>query len=274
MERNPDSPGPRLLVSVRSLAEAQEAIAGGCDILDIKEPSRGSLGAAAGSVIGEIAECSAAAGLQVSAALGECVEWRATNPVDLDSISGLDFVKFGMAGLGNSEKGLHEWLQLLGTIARHPEAHTRHVAVVYADWQAAAAPHPQQVLSALATHIAGGKREPVFAGVLVDTFEKSSGRLPDTMCLDTLREIRERSTELGLFLALAGRLNIESLGQVLIAEPDIVAIRSAACGGGDRCASVHREAVRAFRFALQKQLTRVESHRDSTHSSLDEASHA
>ena len=46
---------PSLLVSVRNLAEARAAIEGGCDRLDVKEPSRGPLGKADASVIAEIA---------------------------------------------------------------------------------------------------------------------------------------------------------------------------------------------------------------------------
>ncbi|MEX0712176.1 MAG: (5-formylfuran-3-yl)methyl phosphate synthase, partial [Pirellulales bacterium] len=35
----------KLLVSVRSLAEARLALAAGVDLIDLKEPARGSLGA-------------------------------------------------------------------------------------------------------------------------------------------------------------------------------------------------------------------------------------
>ena len=37
---------PGLLVSVRSAAEALAALAGGADVIDVKEPNQGSLGAA------------------------------------------------------------------------------------------------------------------------------------------------------------------------------------------------------------------------------------
>src|SRR5258708_39763272 len=36
----------QLLVSVRTVAEAEAALAGGCDVLDIKEPNRGAMGMA------------------------------------------------------------------------------------------------------------------------------------------------------------------------------------------------------------------------------------
>ena len=45
---------PKLLVSVRSSHEAQMAIDVGVDVIDIKEPSAGALGAASPAVIHEI----------------------------------------------------------------------------------------------------------------------------------------------------------------------------------------------------------------------------
>ena len=62
-----------LLVSVRSAAEALVAMAGGADLIDVKEPSRGSLGAVDPEVLSEI--CDAVGGrLPISAALGELAE--------------------------------------------------------------------------------------------------------------------------------------------------------------------------------------------------------
>ena len=39
-------PATRLLVSVRSAAEAEEALAGGAALIDVKEPANGPLGKA------------------------------------------------------------------------------------------------------------------------------------------------------------------------------------------------------------------------------------
>ena len=41
-----DRDRPGLLVSVRSADEAIAALAGGADVIDVKEPNRGALGAA------------------------------------------------------------------------------------------------------------------------------------------------------------------------------------------------------------------------------------
>jgi uncharacterized protein (UPF0264 family) len=269
MERTPDPRCPQLLVSVRSAAEAHEALAGGCDILDVKEPRHGSLGAATESVIREVSDIGRGSGVPVSAALGECLDWQSIErPLNPKTIleAGLRFVKIGLAGMGDRDDWSAKWHDLTGWCGRQLGPGTRHVAVVYADWQAARAPHPQSILEALSEHIQSrhihsgqihsgqihsGRADAAFAGVLIDTFEKSSGRLLDAMSLPALREIREQTSQLGLFLALAGRLNEESLPPLVELAPDIVAVRSAACRGEDRNASVDRGAVSQFRAAIQ-----------------------
>ena len=253
MERNPDSPGPKLLVSVRSATEAREAVAGGCDILDVKEPSRGSLGAASGATIRQISEVACETETPLSAALGECADWGApVPPVSLSAIpdSSLQFVKLGLAGLGENENAITSWLHLAAQIGRQLGQGTRHVAVIYADWQIARSPHPATILDALSNHLASENREPDFAGILIDTFGKESGRLTDAMPITQLGEIQERTRKQGLFLALAGRVTVDILPEVLSVSPDIVAIRSAACVGEDRQASVRGEAVADFRRAM------------------------
>ena len=259
MERTPDPRCPQLLVSVRSAAEAHEALAGGCDILDVKEPRHGSLGAATESVIREVSDVGRGSGVPVSAALGECLEWqsieRPLNPAAI-SEAGLRFVKIGLAGMGDRDDWSAKWHDLTGWCGRQLGPGTQHVAVVYADWQAARAPHPQSIIEALSEHIhsersQSGRSAATFDGDLMDTFEKSSGRLLDAMSLPALREIREQTSQLGLFLALAGRLNEESLPPLVELAPDIVAVRSAACRGEDRNASVDRGAVSQFRTAIQ-----------------------
>src|SRR4029077_9754602 len=76
-----------LLVSVRSAAEAREALSGGADVIDVKDPSHGPLGMARQGVIDEV--LSVVAGkVHVSAALGELIEWR-PQPIP----AGIQFVK-------------------------------------------------------------------------------------------------------------------------------------------------------------------------------------
>ena len=86
----------KLLVSVVNAAEARTALDAGADLIDVKDPTRGSLGApdlaTIRSVVAEVAKAA-----PVSVALGELSELSVLD--SLAMISGVDFAKLGMAGL-------------------------------------------------------------------------------------------------------------------------------------------------------------------------------
>ena len=236
-------PMPRLLVSVRSVAEARAALEGGAAIIDVKEPSHGSLGMAAVTTIGEIARCVQAetARVPLSAALGELVDWdRASLPQLPDT---LNYLKLGLSQMGQRPDWVKRWsqvrLQFDGNVPR-PE---RWIAVAYVDWQAASAPRPEAVIRAA--------RDARCAGVLFDTWSKRSGRLSDWASLEQLRCWRRALPAEQMLMAVAGRLTVGELAHALAMRPDVVAIRSAACRDGSRENPVATEAVLGFRQALQ-----------------------
>jgi len=92
-------PTPQLLVSVRSADEARAALAGGADLIDVKEPSRGPLGTADSDVIAEVLRA-VNGRVPVSAALGEFVAWQ-----DRFVPRGLHYAKWGMAGQNDRPSG-------------------------------------------------------------------------------------------------------------------------------------------------------------------------
>ena len=88
---------PGLLVSVRSADEARVALAGGADLIDVKEP-RGSLGRADVDVI-ESVITEVGGRVPISAALGEWTSWTtAAIP------PGLTYVKWGLSGQFESRR--------------------------------------------------------------------------------------------------------------------------------------------------------------------------
>src|SRR6516225_6775314 len=122
-----------LLVSVRSVFEAAEALAGGAALIDVKEPASGSLGRADAGTTTDILRF--VAGRQpVSAALGELTEGA------LPSTPGLTFVKWGLAGCArrNWRRDLVEAGQRLSLTPGYGAP----VATTYADWQRADSPSP------------------------------------------------------------------------------------------------------------------------------------
>src|SRR5262245_3594654 len=130
----------RLLVSVRSAAEAGIALAGGADVIDIKEPSRGPLGAADPQSWSEVLHAVGGRAM-VSAALGELQDAGVTKLAA--SASGLRFAKIGLAGCHTHSGWLSRWQRVIGQL---PPA-VLPVPVAYADWPGAAAPSPSVALT-------------------------------------------------------------------------------------------------------------------------------
>jgi (5-formylfuran-3-yl)methyl phosphate synthase len=245
-------PHPRLLVSVRNAAECRAALAGGCDILDVKEPARGSLGMADRAVIADVlaAARDCVTGLSelgdgpvpVSAALGETVEWIASDETPALP-PGLAWVKLGPAGLGSDRGWSRVWRQVRARIEEASSCSFRWIAVAYADWRDADAPEPAAVVDAAA--------ESGCAGVLFDTCVKNGRTLPDLISTADLTVLGTRVRDAGLLLALAGGLSAKSLPALAGVRPDVIAIRTAACRNGNRAAEVAADAVREFRSAIE-----------------------
>jgi len=89
-------PMPRLLVSVRNALEAQIAVEEGVQLIDVKEPRSGSLGAAPAESIRQVADICGQTVL-LSVALGELLE---TPQVYLPENVLPAFVKCGLSGCG------------------------------------------------------------------------------------------------------------------------------------------------------------------------------
>src|SRR5689334_8928721 len=102
----------KLLVSVRDADEAREAFAGGADIIDVKEPNHGSLGAATTPQL--LAVRGAIDCVPLSAALGELLD--EASPEQLGAVSQYDFAKVGLAGCARLDDWPHRWQALISRL--------------------------------------------------------------------------------------------------------------------------------------------------------------
>src|SRR5687768_1630805 len=97
----------RLLVSVRSAEEVAAALAGGADIIDAKEPARGSLGPVTPAVLAAIAACTPAS-VPLSVALGDGTgrgELRAAlDAVRTEKRRAPVYLKVGFAGVQSVDR--------------------------------------------------------------------------------------------------------------------------------------------------------------------------
>ena len=92
------------LASVRNAAEAEMALGAGADIIDLKDPTQGALGALAP---GEIAACVGhiEGGALLSATVGDLPLTRATRAAVLATAAlGVDYVKLGVFPAEHAER--------------------------------------------------------------------------------------------------------------------------------------------------------------------------
>ena len=218
---------PALLVSVRDVEEALSALSGGAEILDVKEPLRGPLGAADEETLRAIAIAvkSQKIPLSLTAVLGEVLDMGGGTVPAVPE--GYAFCKLGMSWLRHRANWEDRWRKARAVFEDRAGRRLEWVAVAYADDVAAGSPPIGDVLSAaIRAHC---------RGLLIDTFDKSAGRLTDFLSPGCLEEVSCEAHEAGLFLAVAGRLRVEDLGLLRNCSADVVGVRSAACAGELRC---------------------------------------
>jgi hypothetical protein len=221
-----------LLVSVRSVAEAKAAVAGGAAIVDVKEPARGPLGRADPQVWSEVRRV-VPESIPVSVALGELHEWIDPGGLDASDFAGVAFRKLGLAGAAP------HWRRDWERIRRGMGAGPLWIAVAYADWRLAGAPHPDEVLeAALGADDCGG--------LLVDTWDKTRRNRLDASWGAWLARARAA----GRLTVLSGSLDETSIAELVKLNPDYFGVRGAACRVNDRLAAIDsRRVARLVRAA-------------------------
>ncbi len=192
-----------LLASVRTVEEALDAAAAGADIIDLKEPRGGALGALPLAVIHEIVSVlhRRQPRIPISATIGEGPLSRVQSVADC----GADYVKVGV----QSPAALYALASLASPV----------VPVLLADTG------PDIACVELACQLG-------FPIVMLDTADKSRGSLFDSVPLAALRRIVERVQASGVRIGLAGALRFEHVPALRELAPDIAGFRGALCDGG------------------------------------------
>jgi (5-formylfuran-3-yl)methyl phosphate synthase len=229
---------PRLLVSVRDAREARTAVECGVDLIDIKEPRRGALGAATADTIAAIAR-DVGASRPLSVALGELVNLQPDLYRDVLHRAPIRFAKIGLAGAVAIPRWWQRWREAWAALPHH----LIRVGVVYVDWQEADAPAPADALAVFADLRCGA--------VLFDTFVKDGRTLLDHGAAGELAEWIQRARMTSPLLVLAGSLGGESLDGLRAYPPDFIAVRGAACRGG-RLGRISGRRLRHFAAAIQR----------------------
>ncbi|QEG36667.1 (5-formylfuran-3-yl)methyl phosphate synthase [Bythopirellula goksoeyrii] len=231
------SHSPKLLVSVRDVSEIEDAIAGGADWIDFKEPHDGPLGAVSSNQACQMVRV-VDSRLPVSAALGELIDWQSAPSQQLLKIPGIDVVKLGLAGCASLRNWESTWQDLYQQAADHGK---QMAAVAYADWSRAEAPSPDAVLEAA---IKTGA-----SYLLIDTWDKRSRSTLDCFNPEELAGLVKHVRSSEIRTVLAGNLRLADISSAVELETDILAVRGAACRG-DRTDTINYQAVRAIKRAI------------------------
>jgi len=206
-----------LLASVRDLVEAREAAAAGADLIDLKDPSAGALG---GLPVEEIARIVASIRQEwpqcpLSATIGDFVpDAHAARSAQVVAVAGcgVDYVKAGVVPGPHASAALRSLAGLrLATI----------VVVFLADGGVD--------LSLVQEAAAMG-----FAGLMVDTGDKSAGSLLQHADPQSLHELIAVARRRGCLSGLAGSLRRDDVSVLRQLAPDFAGFRGALCDGDRR----------------------------------------
>lgn len=230
----------RLLASVINDVEAIEAVKGGADIIDVKNPREGSLGANFPRVIKQIRRI-VPEGIEVSATIGDLPNLPGTASLAAlgAAVSGANYVKAGLFGVKDSSEALY-LLREVCMAVKDFNPSLKVIAGGYADYRDVGSINPLKLPEIAYT--AGAD------GVIVDTKIKSVRRkIFDLITYADLKKFVEDAHKLNLTVAIAGSLGKEDIPLVYSLGADIIGVRGSICFGRDRVNGVVKaELVREF----------------------------
>jgi uncharacterized protein (UPF0264 family) len=232
----------RLMISVVSVDEAREALRGGAEILDIKNPAEGSLGAQSPGLIREISK-QFSADAEISAAIGDMPNLPGTAALAAmgAAVCGVHYVKVGLDGARNDSDAVTLLREVQGAVQ---EFNIAVIAALYADFRRAGTLNPAHLPHIAAT--AG------VHGCLMDTAIKDGHGLFDFLDPGALRLLAQQAHASGLSFGLAGALNEQDLLTSHDLGADVVGVRTAACRNHQRNGPLEAARVKRLHDRIKK----------------------
>ena len=215
----------RMLVSVRSVAEALVAAEGGAGFIDLKEPNFGALGGlpveTITAVVAALRERRIA--LPVSATIGDLpMSELAAIVARVRAVAacGVDYVKVGIERTPQALAVL-DALAAMAASGTSGTSGTPIVPVFIAD---------HGLDDAHVAHACALR----FAGLMVDTADKTAGSVFDVLRIDALQRFIGQARASGALAGMAGALRLAHVPAVRALAPDFAGFRSAVCAGDRR----------------------------------------
>lgn len=204
------------LASVATLDEMDVAREGGADIVDLKDPSRGALGAWDSDALEAAVARWCGWGSErpmLSATIGDqpMLPERVIAAAKRIAETGVPIVKLGVFADGDAGA----CISALKPLAQKVKL----ISVFFGDLG---------VNEALLDRVADSG----FYGAMIDTADKAAGGLQRHLDDDTLSRFVRRAKALGLVSGLAGSLKLDDIPPLAAIGPDYLGFRGALCDGG------------------------------------------
>jgi len=236
----------KLLVSVVDKVEALDGIRGGADILDVKNPKEGSLGANFPRVIREVKSV-VPKNLEVSATIGDLPNLPGTASLAAlgAAVSGVDYVKVGLFGVKTSKDATTMMTEVVKAVKAYDRC-LKTITSGYADFRDVGSVSPLEL------PMVAYKAEA--DGVLIDVKTKNgTDNLFSFLTDEQLRDFVTQAHDCNLLAALAGSLDITDIQMLYSLGADIIGVRGAVCTQKDRLTGrLEEEKVMAFAYELSK----------------------
>ncbi|BCG63096.1 MAG: (5-formylfuran-3-yl)methyl phosphate synthase [Methyloprofundus sp.] len=221
----------RMLASVNCLDEARTVQQIGADIIDLKQPALGALGALDTQLVQTIV--SELGGTQpISATVGDLPMQAEliSQAVQAMAATGVDYVKIGFFPD-------QDWDEVISQLQICTQDDLKLIAVLFAD--------QQPNLNTVTKFAAAG-----FAGVMLDTMDKNNGSLTQVMPLDTIQHFVKLAKQQQLLSGLAGSLRATDIKSLLPLQADYLGFRGALCKQHQRTAELDPLATADIKAAL------------------------
>lgn len=224
-----------MLASVSNLKEAQIALEENVDIIDLKDPAHGTLGAVTTEVALDIVEFVSGHCI-VSATIGD-LPMQATmigQAISTMASTGVDIIKVGVFDDLTDDVIAALKEQAIKGAQGDDGMQFSIVIVLFVD--------KKLDLGLISVLAAVGVR-----GVMLDTADKSRGNLRTYMGEKEIKEFVEQAKSYGLLTGLAGSLCISDIAPLLELAPDYLGFRGALCQDNSRTQAIDSSAVRKIR---------------------------
>jgi len=224
-----------MLASVNSVEEALQALTANVDIIDLKQPALGALGALEIDLVKNIVHAIGGR-CPVSATVGDLpmqpeIVYQAVRTM---TETGVDYIKIGFFP-GD------DWQGTLEKLAALTQQNPALIAVLFADSQPDFA-----VIDAL--------KNAGFKGVMLDTMNKNNGSLTQVMTKADIARFVQLAKDRAMLCGLAGSLRQDDIAELMPYQPDYLGFRGALCRDHNRTAQLSRSSMMQIKQTIDHQL--------------------